>query len=219
MVNCWPFDETFSEETVKSLLPPITVKKFTWWLDELEYMHSESVKTVNRSQNKKKKVLEKGETSLRNEDQDVEECDIDAAEGMEIVKVKSVKGKMKAPKKRSIVEIFAVAPQVERVISEEEDSFQEDASFNANSSRVEINWGPKGKKHVKKNKKKTKKNNTDVILRKALRVVKKIKKKKAQKREDEMSLSVPNKVCGFDNHMLALYTNFDCILLFSSMNL
>lgn len=167
VVSCWPFDDTATEETVKSLLPPINVKKFTWWLDQLEYVHSES----------KKKVVE-------NEDQDMEESCIKIQEHIEAVEEKASRGKMKAPKKRSIVEIFAVAPPVERAFSEdEEDSVEEDAYFI--SSHSEINWGPKGKR----NKKKRNKIKNDKS--------KKIKRKKGHKGEDEIGLSIPNKVCGF----------------------
>ncbi|KAL0286272.1 UNVERIFIED_CONTAM: hypothetical protein Sangu_2739800 [Sesamum angustifolium] len=153
VLKCWPFDETTSEETVKSLLPPIAVKKFTWWLDELEYMQLESAETVKSSKKQKKKMLERGETSLGNEDGDVEESDTDVEEVMDVVKVKSLRGKSKAPKKRSIMEIFAVAPPVERVSSEEEEeeeeeeSIEEDGFSNSNNScHEDINWGLKGKK-------------------------------------------------------------------------
>lgn len=126
VLKCWPFDETIDEQTVKSLLPPITVKKFTWWLDELDFTPPQKSK-------------KKGET-----------CS---------------KAKLKAPKKRSIVEIFAVAPPVERVTSEEEEEEE----------------GPS----VKRGKKKMK-------MKKTLRVVNEINKtKKLQKHENKI---VPNKV-------------------------
>ncbi|PIN08340.1 hypothetical protein CDL12_19084 [Handroanthus impetiginosus] len=142
----WPFDESAGEETVKSLLPPITIKKFTWWLDEIEYVHSDSDK-------KMKEVVE-----------DVEESDVDVEEGLEVLELKSSRGKMKATKKRSIMEIFAVAPQCQEV----------DGSFNFNhSSHEEVNWGLKGKRNETKKKKK----NKDIILRKVKKVIKKIKKK------------------------------------------
>ncbi|KAL0328304.1 UNVERIFIED_CONTAM: hypothetical protein Scaly_2263000 [Sesamum calycinum] len=206
VLKCWPFDETTSEETVKSLLPPIAVKKFTWWLDELEYMQLESAVTVKSSKKQKKKMLERGETSLGNEDGDVEESDTDVEEVMDVVKVKSLRGKSKAPKKRSIMEIFAVAPPVERVSSEEEEdeeeeeeeeSIEEDGFSNSNNScHEDINWGLKGKRNEKK--KKTTMETTDIItLRKAKRVIKKIKKKAAQKADNSMDLSVPNKENSF----------------------
>ncbi|KAH6764100.1 hypothetical protein C2S51_015349 [Perilla frutescens var. frutescens] len=167
VVNCWPFDETLSEETVKSLLPPIVVKRFSWWLDEVELIHSETAENFKISEKKTKKVLEKGETSSRYADRDER-----------VVKLKSLKGKMRATKKRSIVEIFAVAPPVKRAISGEEEEAEEEEDASCNRAR--------------RKKKKKKMKNTDVILRKALRVVKKIKRKRAAaKRGDE--IGVPEK--------------------------
>ncbi|KAL8510734.1 hypothetical protein ACS0TY_017523 [Phlomoides rotata] len=146
VVNCWPFDEALDEETVKSLLPPITVKKFTWWLDELEHTHPESPQKSGK----------KRETSS--------------------------KAKLKAPKKRSIVEIFAVAPPVERVTTDEE---EEDDEFNEESS---FEKDPSFKEKRKKMKR-----------MKRLRVVKKIKK--SQKVEIEM----PNKLLQENSNKLKLH--------------
>lgn len=96
MVKCWPLDEETSEEDVRARLPPITVKKFRWWFDELQSVRS-------GSGNEHSKLVEEVE-----EDLDVE-----------IEEARAGKGKAKAPKKRSIVEIFAVAPQVDRVESDD----------------------------------------------------------------------------------------------------
>ncbi|XP_057796145.1 uncharacterized protein LOC131012257 [Salvia miltiorrhiza] len=177
VVKCWPFDETLSEETVKSLLPPIVVKRFTWWLDELEYLSSETAEKLTIFEKKTNKVSEKGETSSINAGRDLE----DTEEGVKEVKLKSFKGKMRATKKRSILEIFAVAPPVKRAISGEEEGEDNDDDDN-----VGINRAPK-----RKRKKKKKLKNTDAILKKALRAVKKIKRKKAaaaaEKRGGEIS--------------------------------
>lgn len=168
MVKCWPFDETCSEETVKSLLPPIVVKRFTWWLHELE----QTAEELQISEIKSKKVSEKGETSSRNAGADLE----DAEEGVKASKLKSFKGKMRATKKRSIVEIFAVAPPVMGEEGEEEDD-DDGANCNVGISR-------------RASKKKKKKKNTDAILKKALRVVKKIKRKKAEERRSKVRMSI-----------------------------
>ncbi|KAJ6801717.1 uncharacterized protein M6B38_195745 [Iris pallida] len=69
--KCWPFGG--DAEGIR--LPPIQIRKFSWWADELEAARSR----------------ERPEGPVR----------------------RSARGKQKAPKKRSIVEIFAVAPQVE----------------------------------------------------------------------------------------------------------
>lgn len=141
VAKSWPFGETIDEETVKSLLPPITVAKFTWWLDELECAHPESAQIFA---NTKKNKLQKGETF-------------------------SSKAKLKSPKKRSIIEIFAVAPPVERLMSEDEENDENSLE-----------------RRRKKKKMKMKKN---------LRIVRKLKTtKKAQKHENKTDRSVPNKV-------------------------
>ncbi|KAL7143618.1 hypothetical protein ABFS83_08G204200 [Erythranthe nasuta] len=55
VANSWPFDEAAGEETVKSLLPPINVVKFTWWLDRLaESATDNNNNVVGMSENKKK---------------------------------------------------------------------------------------------------------------------------------------------------------------------
>ncbi|XP_047945017.1 uncharacterized protein LOC125191667 isoform X1 [Salvia hispanica] len=148
VVNCWPFDGDFSDQTVKSLLPPIVVKRFTWWLDELtsETAHKLTIHS-------QKQTYQRGETSSRNS----------AEEGVKAGKLKSLKGKMRATKKRSILEIFAVAPPA---INPEKDGDDDD---NNRASR--------------------KMKNTDAILRKALRAVKKIKRKKVEKRGDKIGVS------------------------------
>lgn len=151
MVKCWPFDGDFSEQTVKSLLPPIVVKRFTWWLDELS---SETAQKLTIHSQK-----ERGETSSRNS----------AEEGVKAGRLKSLKGKMRATKKRSILEIFAVAPPAINREKEGEDD------NNVGSNRAS-----------RKKKKKKKMKNTDAILRKALRAVKKIKRKK---RGDKIGVS------------------------------
>ncbi|KAL1562818.1 hypothetical protein AAHA92_05352 [Salvia divinorum] len=157
VVKCWPFDDDFTEQTVKSLLPPIVVKRFTWWLDELSSETPHKLTTPSH-----KKTNERGQTSSTNS----------AEEGVKAGKLKSLKGKMKATKKRSILEIFAVAPPVKRPINREKDEEQDDCN-NVGSNRAS-----------RRRKKKTK--NTDAILRKALRAVKKIK---AAKRGDEIGVS------------------------------
>ncbi|KAK4342235.1 hypothetical protein RND71_038051 [Anisodus tanguticus] len=79
VVKCWPFNDSTNEDHVRAILPPITVKKFSWWLDVLD----SDVVPVTRIGTDRK--------------------------------TKSAKGKAKVQKKRSIIDIFAVAPQVERI--------------------------------------------------------------------------------------------------------
>lgn len=183
MVNCWPFDEAVSADTVKSLLPPIVVKRFTWWLDELECLSSETAEKLTICEKTTNKVSERGETSSRNAGGD-SEGDEEAAKA---VKLKSMKGKMRATKKRSILEIFAVAPPVKRAISGEEEEAEDDDNLG-------INRASKRKRRKKKK----------MLLRKALRAVKKIKRRKAAAAE-KRGYEIQDKVCG------DLYTKFNCI--------
>ncbi|CAA2954071.1 Hypothetical predicted protein [Olea europaea subsp. europaea] len=189
VVKCWPFDET-DEDVVKSLLPPITLKKFTWWFDVLELSRSESITSLQNSK-KKKKVQEKGESSLRRQEY-MEESDLDAEEFIGVAaKLKPSRGKVKprAPKKRSIKELFAVAPPVDIVSSEEED--EEDFL-----DSKEIKWGLKGKRNEKK------KNNKEIFLSK-LKKTKKINKFK-KKSNKAMDLPVANKEICFKLHLQSL---------------
>ncbi|XP_075486986.1 uncharacterized protein LOC142526458 [Primulina tabacum] len=150
MVKSWPFDDFATEQTVDSFLPPIMVKKFSWWLDELEYSRSVMAVNVGNSKKKKKRVEGKGETSLRGVE-DVEESDMDVEEGL---------GVAKAPKKRSIVDIFAASPlSVERMINlgEEEDNYDPELDgFSVNSKW----WGLQGKRNEKSKEKKINKETT-----------------------------------------------------------
>ncbi|XP_073314113.1 uncharacterized protein [Primulina huaijiensis] len=154
MVKSWPFDVFATEQTVDSFLPPIMVKKFSWWRDELEYSRSVMAINVGNSKKKKKRVEGKGETSLRGVE-DVEESDMDVEEGL---------GVAKAPKKRSIVDIFAASPlSVERMINrgEEEDNYDPELDgFSVNSK-----WGLQGKRNEKSKVKKRNKDTTMIKLK------------------------------------------------------
>ncbi|CAA2982962.1 Hypothetical predicted protein [Olea europaea subsp. europaea] len=177
-VNCWPFDES-DEDVVKSLLPPIIVKKFTWWFDVLKLSRSESIKKVEYSKKKQKNFQEKGESPRRYQEY-IEESDLDAEEFIgEAAKLKALRGKMKprVPKKRSIKELFTVAPPVDRVSTEEED---DDDDF---CDSKEIKWGLKGKRNEKKKK---------IYLSKLKKPKKNINKFK-KKSNNEMDLSVADK--------------------------
>lgn len=174
VVKCWPFDEA-DEETVKTMLPPITIKKFRWWFDELELLHSDlNIESENIESMRMKKKVDKTKK-----------------------KKKGLKGKLKvklnnkAPKKRSIVELFAVSPQVERVNSDDDDDDDDDSSYNNEEEdsdteqvlAVENVVGSKCK-NMKKKKKKRK-------------VMKKRVNKKTKNMEKDTSLVTRNatKVC------------------------
>ncbi|KAF9620633.1 hypothetical protein IFM89_013659 [Coptis chinensis] len=130
--KCWPFEgnpKELKKQLVEDLLPPITTQKFKWWVNELE-----SAKKVVLDG---KSGFEIPEVVLGSEEVDVMNCPVClsfSASSVNALKVhvdaclaqtsrkerKVVKAKQ--PKKRSIMEIFKVAPQVESMgISEDED--------------------------------------------------------------------------------------------------
>ncbi|KAJ6830375.1 uncharacterized protein M6B38_354060 [Iris pallida] len=103
--KCWPFD---GDAEVR-LLPPIQIRKFRWWSDELDAARSRETESG------------RPEAAVR----------------------RSARGKQKAPKKRSIIELFAVAPQV---AGEKESGSGGDGKKEMMSKRILIKY--------KKNKKK-----------------------------------------------------------------
>ncbi|XP_051152076.1 uncharacterized protein LOC127266038 isoform X2 [Andrographis paniculata] len=214
VVKCWPFDEieTSSEESVRSMLPPITVKNFVWWIDLLQYVDAESTDEIpecsagKKKKKKKKKsavVVEKGESSSRR----AEEIDISDSEDMAIIHERSSRSKAKPQKKRSILEIFAAAQPVERVSTDEEDNgFHVEDGFGIASKlsrREETNWGFEGK--TKKKFKKYKKIISSK-LKKATNAINKIKKRTSQRGDNNLGLLSPRKV---DCSMLKLQDHDD----------
>ncbi|XP_060187923.1 uncharacterized protein LOC132617064 isoform X2 [Lycium barbarum] len=134
VVKCWPFDDSTNEDHMRAILPPITVKKFNWWLD-----------VVDSS------------------------------------KIKSVKGKTRVQKKRSIVDIFAVAPQVERL--DGDDDYYDDDEEDDEDNNHDISNEGKNDIRNRKSKRKTKKKKKKKTIASKLKEVKKtIKKDKDNKR-------------------------------------
>ncbi|GFS45417.1 hypothetical protein Acr_00g0095960 [Actinidia rufa] len=110
VAKSWPFGGESADE-IRTVLPPITVKKFRWWSDELELL--------GRSE-ERSKICE------QNVDQEEIEVNPELSEmvlGDKLIQSREIKMKKssRTPKKRSIVEIFAVAPQVERVDDDDDD--------------------------------------------------------------------------------------------------
>ncbi|KAF7140629.1 hypothetical protein RHSIM_Rhsim06G0121200 [Rhododendron simsii] len=100
VAKCWPFDG----ETDEGFLPPITVAKFRWWSDELGLVRLKSEEREMVFGESSRSRGDAGEVGLS------EEIGFDCKGNDERSHVK-MKAKSRAPKKRSIVEIFAVAPQ------------------------------------------------------------------------------------------------------------
>lgn len=109
MGKCWPFACEGREVEGRSL-PPMSLRKFRWWADELESVgvNDEAVKV-----------------SFADEDA----CSTPVRPGG--------RGKLKVPKKRSIVELFAVAPQIETV-EEDDDGEGEEREDLRDGERGEV---------------------------------------------------------------------------------
>lgn len=88
--KCWPFDGD-GDGNRSGLLPPMEVPKFRWWSHEVELLRSAAI------QRKSPQIHQV-------ESQKPEKYTEDRRHG---------KAKTRPPKKRSILEIFAVAPQID----------------------------------------------------------------------------------------------------------
>ncbi|XP_072965540.1 uncharacterized protein [Typha angustifolia] len=102
-VKCWPFDGGGNGEENGLLLPPISVRRFRWWSDELQDPRSRHVEAEAR-------VSIKNAASA--DDAMAETLPTDEAVGS------PPRNKQRAPKKRSILELFAVAPPIETIQDE-----------------------------------------------------------------------------------------------------
>lgn len=111
--KCWPFDST-NVEYIEANLPPITVKKFKWWTDELENEMTEDLTCPV--------CLVFKAVSTQELNGHVEKCIVQLAKKEN----SKMKAKSRVPKKRSIVELFAVAPQIDKVYEDEDHEEDED---------------------------------------------------------------------------------------------
>ncbi|GKV48527.1 hypothetical protein SLEP1_g55337 [Rubroshorea leprosula] len=148
VAKCWPFthapDTNISVETVQSLLPPITVTKFRWWAHELHLLNSSS----HRCSDVNCPVC--GGFTAAN----VNGC---LAQAPPEERRSQTKPKSRIPKKRSIVEIFAVAPQIHRLDDDDDN------------------------RNFKTERQKTKKKNKRATIARKLMVKKKKKQQKLKK--------------------------------------
>ncbi|KAE8735816.1 HVA22-like protein F [Hibiscus syriacus] len=127
-----------SKQSMESLLPPITVSKFRWWSDELDLLKSTELQSSGMEKNnlqEKQVNLHVGEKS--DERSDMLECPVCGAFAASTVNALNAHvdsclaqasrqerrqmrmlirpTKSRTPKKRSITDIFAVAPQIQKV--------------------------------------------------------------------------------------------------------
>lgn len=191
MLKCWPFDET-KTEFIEAFLPPITVQKFKWWADGLDNKEAEAV--TNGLSCPVCLVFTAGTTTAVNTH--VDRCLAQSSRKEQI----RMKSKSRVPKKRSIVEIFAVAPQVEKLYDDEDADEDEDGGdFLSTEDDDDVKLS--ALIHVGSNDKRKKKmkleDRTLAIVTK-LKKLKGVKKNKNGKKERDIApidLSVPNKVC------------------------
>lgn len=129
LARCWPFSEDVKREVAEAILPPISVTKFRWWSHEVEILKSPNNSAQKREEDQKIIIMEKicpvcgvFVTATVN----AMNAHIDSCLAQTITKEKRknnnnnnnngviiLKPKSRPPKKRSIAEIFAVAPPIE----------------------------------------------------------------------------------------------------------
>ncbi|XP_038986285.1 uncharacterized protein LOC103710259 isoform X2 [Phoenix dactylifera] len=125
--KCWPFNwDGEGGETGRSL-PPILLRKFRWWSDELQAARlavekpEEVDARVELEKDADEKVISIPNDELMIETPTVDPSVIGNPGGAAAAAVEKegkqvrvpARGKQRAPKKRSIVELFAVAPPVD----------------------------------------------------------------------------------------------------------
>jgi hypothetical protein len=249
VVKCWPFGED-SEEDIKALLPPITVAKFRWWSHELQAFNSnqthQDIHTIQGEGlefSRNESEFEKSEAVAEKFEMVCPVCRVFTAATVNAVnshvdsclaqsshkKLAAVKTKTtKPPKKRSIAEIFAVAPQIEAIDVDDDENVDEESSGGEDkfgsckfSSGANVFSTIKGKKNInmkmrKKKKKmmmmKKKKNKKKrrVLEEKGMAIVSKLKKKKKKKKKNKLKKkavkdgSIAKKVCDLYHKILLI---------------
>nr|XP_048327367.1 uncharacterized protein LOC107405635 [Ziziphus jujuba var. spinosa] len=141
VVKCWPFSEELlkKREAVEELLPPIAVAKYKWWSHELKLLRSDQTNIDDKESSRNEKLVvvvegkqagekleEKSEmvcpvcrvfvaATVNAVNAHIDDCLAQASKEERRQMKKAMKAKSKAPKKRSITEIFAVAPQIDTI--------------------------------------------------------------------------------------------------------
>ncbi|CAA6665693.1 unnamed protein product [Spirodela intermedia] len=219
--KCWPFDG----EVRENRLPPIHCRKYRWWSSELQIARSSeacerptdaveqpcaavscdvSARAAGGEEHKRAVADQPGVLFLSSKTSTADE-DGEGQTGS------PEKAKTRTPKKRSIVELFAVAPEVRDVGDEEKSDNGEVVIPEVEASKEdvddeELDWCSmeEQRKRKKENmqmpmRKRTKKNFAKKIQAKERRVMKKMKNKKPrfltkqQKRENSFTIDVAKK--------------------------
>ncbi|XP_030481923.2 uncharacterized protein LOC115698858 isoform X1 [Cannabis sativa] len=164
VAKCWPFSEkavaTKTSEQVEALLPPITVAKFKWWSHELRRLRSTRRLEDEKSSDEKLEMVCPvcrvfTSATVNAVNAHIDEClsgnysfqppppstTTTKEARRQIVRnnnCKALKPKSKPPKKRSITEIFAVAPQIETIESSEMSDKEGDEVEDEDLEREEV---------------------------------------------------------------------------------
>ena len=186
VVKCWPFDgDGHGDESV--LLPPMEVPKFRWWSHEVELLRSAAAQ---------RKSSHIHQVESQKPDKSTEER-------------RHNKAKARPPKKRSILEIFAVAPQIDSSADLEvgDDDDDDDAQVEGEDGDVGVikegefdspngvAFKIKSKKSKNKNKKKKKKKRSSLEEEVAVGIESKVNKNKSKKKAKKDEESIASKVC------------------------
>ncbi|XP_038888639.1 uncharacterized protein LOC120078436 [Benincasa hispida] len=111
----WPFSEKVKKEVAEALLPPMDVKKFRWWSSERVISEEEEVIIERIKMQKICPVCGVFVAATVNAvNAHIDSCLNSQITSKEIRK--KLKAKSRTPKKRSIADIFAVAPPVKTMI-------------------------------------------------------------------------------------------------------
>lgn len=252
VVKCWPFSEELlkKREAVEELLPPIAVAKYKWWSHELKLLRSDQTNIDDKESSRNEKLVvvvegkqagekleEKSEmvcpvcrvfvaATVNAVNAHIDDCLAQASKEERRQMKKAMKAKSKAPKKRSITEIFAVAPQIDTIEEdfsdgnegseeganekdEDEDANNDDEladDFNVLSVSTSSNAASQIMKNKKKTTKKKKKENKrayeEINNRKLNSKKKKMKMMMKKKKRKNNVGSITKKVCNLYHKIL-----------------
>lgn len=214
VAKSWPFGGTESDEVKRASLPPMIFKKFRWWCDELELTRQkqESERPVTDSKSGFVEADKPGEEKLemmicpvcRNFSAatvNALNAHIDSCLALTSREEKrQLRTKSRMPKRRSIVEIFAVAPQIETVAVDDDvvtDEYEDNDLNNVTDAT----------KKTMKNKKKGVHEMSSVEIASELKM-KKRKKSNQKVKEDKFKLSArfaTKQVCDLYHKILIIF--------------
>ncbi|XP_030516652.2 uncharacterized protein LOC115730190 [Rhodamnia argentea] len=219
-------DDAIAREVAESLLPPMSVAKSRWWSRELEIARSTSddLHAPSRGANGARGFVSTGSSSLgeprpssgeppRSEiiTFDCPVCGVLTAATVNAVNAHvdsclarqeekrqmKAKAKSRAPKKRSIVEIFAMSPQVQRFSGREDSTIAEDEEEDEEEQEREDESRHKATDAVNLRKKKVKKKKNTVWPRvSAVGKIHKKKKKNKNKKAKKKKKKALKKISG-----------------------